>query len=565
MGDVAASSARAGVVVPDDPTTMALRVPHGGDVPPTTTRARSTRSRIAPHWLAIVVLLVALALTVAAVIGSAASDRENESRLLKLQVRQVAAALDSAVSSIQEPLAAADQLASSGASTAAFRSFVASEVGPKARFRTISLWQTVAGGAPRLVTLVGPAPEITQSASYERSFFDRMHPSPTLFVTKLLTTPARAIGYGEMAPGASTTMFVFAETNLPASTYVPNPKNSAFSDLDFVLYLGRRDVRSALIENTVHLPISGTTASATVPFGDTVVLIISTPTGPLAGSLPSELPWILAVAGAVIAVAAAAMTERLVRRTEVAEDLAVDNARLYGAQRGIAETLQRALLPAGHPTFPGVELAVRYVPGVAGLNIGGDWYDVITIDASRFFFVVGDVSGRGLKAAATMAYLQHAIRAYATQGDAPDAVLSKLDDLIGIERDESFATVLCGLVDVPARTVTISSAGHPPLLLIDDDGPRFVEVPIATPVGVSPSRPPRSRTIIVDTGTSLIAFTDGLIERRGQPLSTGLESLRRAASGHRGPVNDLLSTVLATLVPHGSEDDIAVLGVRWLR
>ena len=134
------------------------------------------------------------------------------------------------------------------------------------------------------------------------------------------------------------------------------------------------------------------------------------------------------------------MTERLVRRRTHAEFLAEQNARLFSEQRSVAQTLQHSLLPEQLPDFDGLELAVRYVPGVDGVEIGGDWYDVIGRDNGDIIFVVGDVSGRGLRAATVMASLRYAIRAYAAQGDDPAIILAKLAKLIDIVRDGHFAT-----------------------------------------------------------------------------------------------------------------------------
>ena len=105
------------------------------------------------------------------------------------------------------------------------------------------------------------------------------------------------------------------------------------------------------------------------------------------------------------------------------------------------------------------------MPGVDGVDIGGDWYDVIDVGGGQVILVVGDVSGRGLRAATEMASLRYAIRAYAAQGDPPEVILSKLSRLINLVRDGHFATVLCGLVNVAERRVTFANAGHPSPLL----------------------------------------------------------------------------------------------------
>ena len=148
----------------------------------------------------------------------------------------------------------------------------------------------------------------------------------------------------------------------------------------------------------------------------------------LAGSLPRDLPWLIGIIGVLLSVAAALLTLRLTQRRRSAEELAgrlevtaSENRRLYAEQRTIAQTLQHAMLPEVLPQIPGMLASARYEAGEQGVDIGGDWYDVIDLDDGRLLLVVGDVSGRGLRAASTMAALRYAIRAYAAESDArPD-------------------------------------------------------------------------------------------------------------------------------------------------
>jgi serine phosphatase RsbU (regulator of sigma subunit) len=204
------------------------------------------------------------------------------------------------------------------------------------------------------------------------------------------------------------------------------------------------------------------------------------------------------------------------------------------------------------------------VPGVEGIEIGGDWYDVIPVDDDHCFFVVGDVSGRGLGAAATMASLRHAIRAYVAQGDPPEVVLDRLNDVVPVADQDQFATILCGSIDITRRLVVLANAGHPPPLLVTPDGARFASVPPGPPIGA-----PRVRgaqpvvTVEIPAGGMLIAFTDGLVERRRETLDAGLERLRQAAGSGGAGIDGMLGHLLAHLVPNGSNDDLAMLGVKW--
>src|SRR5262249_51869070 len=157
-------------------------------------------------------------------------------------------------------------------------------------------------------------------------------------------------------------------------------------------------------------------------------------------------------------IAAALLTERLVRRRTTAERRSTEVGLLYEEQRSVAETLQHALLPQRLPTVSGMQIAARYLPGGSDADIGGDWYGVVRLEDGRFVFVVGDVSGRGVSAAAVMASLQFACRAYALEGHPPSRILDQLMKNVEITRDGHFATVLCGLVDVGTHQVTLANA-----------------------------------------------------------------------------------------------------------
>jgi serine phosphatase RsbU (regulator of sigma subunit) len=268
--------------------------------------------------------------------------------------------------------------------------------------------------------------------------------------------------------------------------------------------------------------------------------------------------------GGLLSLGAAAMPVRLARRRERAESLAGENQRLYGEQRSIAATLQRSLLPGELPQAPGLEVSARYLPGAEGVDIGGDWYDVMLVDGRRVLIAMGDVSGRGLHAATIMASLRFAIRAYAAQGDSPATLLAKLSDLVNVNRDGHFATVLCAVIDTATNEVTFASAGHPPPLLIEDGTASFVATATGVPVGVPCNDPYQSTTVAVRPGMTLLAFTDGLVERRREDLTVGFGRLQVAASKQDGTLDELLATVIEALLPGGgSYDDTALLGVRW--
>ena len=545
------------------PAPLARATPTWADAPrgepaadgaePSPTAPRPRRAHLSSA--AILVVGLALSLGLAAVASRAVDD--GEQRVLTTQLSQVSAALQAAIPAIQQPLVAADRIAGVAGVTA-FRSFVGPDVGARATgapFRSISLWRRTTG-APRLLAVVGQPPTLLASPAAAARALAATHPSTELSVIGLPSGAARELGFAESLPGTGSDLIVYAESDLPTP-------GSAFKGLDFALYLGRTTSAAHLLEATITLPAAGRHLTTIIPFGSADVTIVTAIVGRPPGVLPTELPCVILAVGAALTVIAALSAERLVRRRELAEAVASDRGVRYVQQRGIAQTLQRSLLPPELPSFPGVEVATRYVAGVEHLDVGGDWHDAIRIDDDHLFVTVGDVAGRGLRAATVMATVRHAIRAYAVQGDDPGTVLRKLGDVVDVVRDGCFATVLCAVLDVPRRLVTVASAGHLPPLVVDRGGARFLVLPVNTPVGVASIRSPQSVTYTLSSGTTLVFYTDGLVERRDRTLDEGLGALRRAAPPPDLPIERQLAQIIAALVPEGAVDDLAVLGLTW--
>jgi serine phosphatase RsbU (regulator of sigma subunit) len=212
----------------------------------------------------------------------------------------------------------------------------------------------------------------------------------------------------------------------------------------------------------------------------------------------------------------------------------------------------------------GAEAGARYQAGERGVEIGGDWYDVIVLDEERVLLVVGDVSGHGLQAAATMAALRYAIRAYALDGDPASEILAKLSQLVDVASSGRLATVLCVVVDVGARKLTVTSAGHLPPLLVTDGSATYLRGEVGLPVGVDRAATYTSTTVTAPARGTLVAYTDGLIERRGEHLDQGLERLSAAARADGYGLDDLLERLLVDVRSEQAEDDTAIVAFRWL-
>jgi serine phosphatase RsbU (regulator of sigma subunit) len=163
-----------------------------------------------------------------------------------------------------------------------------------------------------------------------------------------------------------------------------------------------------------------------------------------------------------------------------------------------------------------------------------------------------------------MASLRYAIHAYAAQGDEPATILTKLNSLVSVKSTGQLATVLCVLVDPDARELTTTSAGHLPPLLISDGHGEFINSDVGLPIGVDRHATYTSATISVSPGATLLAFTDGLVERRGESIDVGLKRLAQHATSNHATLEELLTRVVSNLRQDGSDDDTAIAGIRWL-
>ena len=496
--------------------------------------------RVRLHLSTFVVLLVGAGLTVGLALSARAVHNNNEDRLLRERVQEAGVLISSVLPSLETPLASAAEVAeATNADPASFKQVMGPLVGPKGQYASASIWP-VGRATPRPLLVLGERPELEgKPAGRINAVLNHSVKSPQLTVTGLLDAPQPRIGYAFSSQNGAVRYVAYTESNLPKnrkSRVIQG--NAAFAGLGYALYLGPGErTENLLASSAASLPIRGRRSAITVPFGDNKIRIVMTPVVELGGTLLAKLQWLLLAFGFVLTLGAAALTERLVRRREQAQrladelgEVADENARLYAEQRSVAQTLQHSLLPETLPETPELTVRARYIAGVADIDIGGDWYDVIELHNGNILFVVGDVSGRGLPAATIMASLRYAIRAYAAQGDDPATILTKLGDLISVGSDGHFATVLCGVIDVDRHEVTLANAAHPQPLVIDGTGATFVETSVGVPIGVEHPGPYAAVTITIPPAATLLAFTDGLVERRGEILDVGLSRLRDAAS-----------------------------------
>ncbi|WP_327225875.1 SpoIIE family protein phosphatase [Streptomyces platensis] len=241
---------------------------------------------------------------------------------------------------------------------------------------------------------------------------------------------------------------------------------------------------------------------------------------------------------------------------ESAERLRASEAR----QREAAVTLQRSLLPQELEQPDDLRVAATYQPGGTDAAVGGDWYDVITLGAGRTALVIGDVMGRGVRAAAVMGQLRTAVRAYARLDLPPHEVLQLLDGLAAEIDASQIATCVYAVHDPNEGRLVYASAGHLPILVRDPDGTvRRAAEPTGPPLGTG-GWLHTSGSVPLGPGSSAVLYTDGLVERRDKDIDHGVEALERAFAGAAGAPDIVCDRLLRSLgITATHDDDVAIL------
>lgn len=279
--------------------------------------------------------------------------------------------------------------------------------------------------------------------------------------------------------------------------------------------------------------------------------------------------------GAVILIRAGDSAEFSQEDVDLVSDLArraatsINHAKRYAHEHQTALIMQQALLARPRTPHPDVQCASRYLPTGADIEIGGDWYDTVALPSGKTLLVVGDVMGHGFEAAAAMSEFRSLVRTLALQSDEPDVILTEAERIAdGLAFDRA-ATCVVAVVDPARRTCCFANAGHmPPLLVRPDGSSSLVRLPVDPPLGVGTVLGGRTsyRRVTVDfePGSTLLLYTDGLVERRGKDIDERINALTRLHLDPQRPLEFVLDTVLSRLLPQGAEDDVAVLAARLL-
>ena len=244
--------------------------------------------------------------------------------------------------------------------------------------------------------------------------------------------------------------------------------------------------------------------------------------------------------------------------------IALDNARLFARERTLATELQRTMLPE-IGDVPGFAVVPRYLPAASGSEVGGDWLDVIELPGGRTAFVIGDVMGRGVQAASTMGQIRTAIRAYALLDLTPAQVLRHASELASAMSGSQFITCVYAVHDPVTQTLTYANAGHPPPIVVGpNDAPTVLGDRLGMPLRVGSTF--EQRTVVFPAGSSLLLYTDGLVERRGLPLPDGIElldsALRELLTPDSKDLGVMCDQLIERLTNGAHDDDVALLFAR---
>lgn len=317
--------------------------------------------------------------------------------------------------------------------------------------------------------------------------------------------------------------------------------------------------RSGGADGALALPVDSTLATGKTEF---VSESGSSITVPIAGTAAP------AVLGA-LSITATASRRFTLDDIAVAEDLGrragmyLTNARLFEREREIARTLQKSLLPAGVPSIEGIEIAAQVIAGAEGVEVGGDWYDIVPLPRGRVAFAIGDVAGRGVLAAATMGQLRSSLRAYALEGLEPSDALARLNGFVLSQERMQFATVALGVLDTASGALSFASAGHLPPLVVESNGAAsLVNAASSLPVGLLAETFYEQSEHRLHPGDTLALYTDGLIESRTRSIDEGFASLLELSGNETGAPEALVAKLLGRLASDAG-DDVTVLALRF--
>ena len=517
-------------------------------------------------WLSAATLLLLLAITVLTSLLVRGAVRSQEDRLLKERANEVGLVLREAVDSLSSQIRTVGGVAraTNSAPVAFKRSSEALVDGSDGRDTLTLLRRTAAGYRVELANGDAYAPGQTISGPLIATL-DRAAAAGDVVPTQLMGTGAdRTLGFAVGPPDAPAGTVIYLQVNLGTLKPPRAAKTSPFHEIRTALYATPTPAaaQALVASSTSELPMQGDVRVVTIEAGAARWALQVKAVHPLVGGTTANAGWLVLGAGIVLSALMALVVEIETRRRRSA-------LALYRSEHEIAESLQRSLLP-NLPELDDLDIAARYLPGAAGQQVGGDWYDVFEIDDDHIGLAVGDVLGHDIEAAALMSRVQTALRAHALVGESPKAVLTRLDQLVTTLETDRLVTVFYGVLGPPgangARKLVFANAGHPPPLLHAAGG--VVELDDANSIllGVSnEAGEPRSQhTVTVPPDSTLLLYTDGLIEVPGLSMTDLIGDLKLATSAAAADstAEQLCDWLLETMRPAARRDDVAMLVVQ---
>jgi hypothetical protein len=516
----------------------------------------------------LLVLLVALLATGAASWGVHAVVRDQEQRLLKERVVELNLYLTSSIQSIPSNMSAfGGILKATNGSAHAFEQAAAAAAATDPAKPTYAWLRPAPAGAGFVVLAVAG-----QSGGPDLSRGEVVAGPPAVTLAEALRDPNvhasavfgldRRLGMALGPPAAPIGTVLFRQVVL-GPVQPPRAAGTApYAELNVAIYgSARPDPSNVLVTTTKRLPMRGEVRNEALTVGGIHWLLSVKSKEPLVGNVAANAWWVTLVAGLLGSLLLAAVVETSRRRRD-------DALALYASEHHVAETLQRSLLPK-LPTLDGLDVAARYLAGSKGQEVGGDWFDVFPVAGGGVAITVGDVIGHDLAAASAMAEIRAAVRAYAIDGDEPRSVINRLDRLVKALGLTPLATVVYGVLGPTSsdgsRTLTYTNAGHPVPLLRTPSGQveplsASESILIGAPMPVDHLQTEER----IEPGSTLLLFTDGLIEEPGRPLEDSMSELIAcfAEYGAASDVDEVCERVLGLTRGRDLRDDVAVLAIR---
>jgi hypothetical protein len=525
----------------------------------------AARRRPQLRSVSVLALVVALLGTAVAVWLATLVVDDQQDRLLTERTDEVALVFTSAVAAIPAQLSAQGGIlrATNGSRPAYERAATADlDAVPNPRTKQTFAWlRRLPDGTYEVLAAAGPqlseGDVVTDPAT--RRALDRAMSAKGMVATPVHGADRR-LGFALGPPAAPAGTVLLRESALGPVQPPRAASTAPFSELEVALYASPT-VRpgQVLVSTTTDLPMAGDFRSKTLAAGASTWVLVVKARGPLVGRLADAAPMAILVLGVLGSLLIVAVIESAARRRDAA-------LALYAGEHQLAETLQRSLLPQ-LPELPGLDLAARYLAGGSGQMVGGDWFDVFPVRGDRVGIAVGDVIGHDLEAASAMAQIRATLRAYAVDGDPPVTVITRLDHLVDTFALTQLVTVMYGVLEPPAadgsRLLRWTNAGHLPPLLRHPSGrvePLAGGESVVIGAPIAPAHGQAER--VVRPGSTLVLFTDGLVERPGGSLDDTMQQLCDSVAAAGGDADALCEHVLGELSVPLLRDDVALLAVR---